>query len=51
VVWDIELPSTWSVLLWAPNTEWTRRITTSWGALSFQVYHGSAWEEKSTIAP
>ena len=51
VAGDIELPSTGWVLLWAPNTEWTRRITTSWGALSFQVYHGSAWEEKSAIAP
>ncbi len=51
VVWDIQLPSTWWVLLGAPNTEWTRRITTNGGALSFQVYHGSAWVEKSTIAP
>jgi hypothetical protein len=48
---DIELPSTGSVLLGEPDTEWTRRITTSWWNLSFQVYHGSAWEEKSTIAP
>ncbi len=50
VVWDIELPSTWSVLLWPPDTEGTWKITTSGGSLSFQLYTGSAWIEKSIIA-
>ena len=48
---DIELPATWSVLLGPPATNGTWRITTSGANLSFQIYSGSAWVEKSSIAP
>jgi hypothetical protein len=51
VVWDIELPSTGSVLLGPPATAGTWKITISGWALSFQVYTGGAWVEKSVVAP
>lgn len=51
VVGDIELPATGGVLLGEPSTEGTRRITTSGGSLSFQVYAGGQYVEKHAIAP